>query len=153
MSRKIFDAVKAMLQKESWQAKVIRVTNGGFIAVVGDEEVFIPQSLAGGIIEEGDILDGLVTEVGTRLPVFSPAKLKRQKALEALKTGKVYEATVTNVTEFGLFVMLDNGVDGLIPSKGLRHWGDHFQPNQTIKVKPAFIDLETGKVSFNLCGV
>lgn len=153
MSKKIFDAARALLQKEPWQATIIRQTPGGFIAVIGDEEVFIPQSLTGGILEVDDKVEGLVTEIGVKLPVFSPARLKRKKALELLRVGKVYDATITNITEFGIFVMLDEGVDGLIPSKGLRHWKDHFQPEQRVKVKPAYINIDVGRVSFNLCGV
>lgn len=144
--------VDAMLHQVPMEAVVNRQVNGGWIASLGDEEVFVPQSQCD-LLEEGDHISGLISEIGTRLPVLSPRKLKRLKALERLRVGKVYDAEVSNVTDFGMFVTLEDGVDGLIPSKALHHWGDSFQPGQTVRVKPVWIDMKTQRVTFNLCGI
>ncbi len=75
----------------------------------------------------------------------------RQKLFESLAPGQVYEGVVRKILDFGAFVELDDGVDGLLHISQLS-WGrvehprDVLAEGQRIKVKIEKIDPETRKI-------
>ncbi len=75
----------------------------------------------------------------------------RQKLFEALEPGQVHEGVVRKILDFGAFVELGDGVDGLLHISQLS-WGrvehprDVLSEGQRIKVKIEKIDPETRKI-------
>lgn len=80
---------------------------------------------------------------------------ERRMALESLVEGQSYPGKISNLTEYGAFVNLDAGVDGLIHITDLS-WGrvtnpsDFVKPGQEVTVKLLKVDREKGKVSLGL---
>jgi small subunit ribosomal protein S1 len=76
----------------------------------------------------------------------------RQKLLDSLQPGQIHEGVVRKLLDFGAFVELGNGVDGLLHISQLA-WGRVEHPRevlsegQTIKVKIEKIDRATNKIS------
>ena len=76
----------------------------------------------------------------------------RQKLLESLQPGQIHEGVVRKLLDFGAFVELGGGVDGLLHISQLA-WGRVEHPRevlsegQTIKVKIEKFDRATGKIS------
>ena len=76
----------------------------------------------------------------------------RQRLFESLAPGQVYEGVVRKILDFGAFVDLGDGVDGLLHISQLS-WGrvqhprDVLTEGQQIRVKIERIDPETRKIS------
>ena len=76
----------------------------------------------------------------------------RQQLLDSLQPGQVHEGVVRKLLDFGAFVELGNGVDGLLHISQLA-WGRVGHPQevlsegQTIKVKIEKVDRAAGKIS------
>ena len=80
--------------------------------------------------------------------------------------GEVYDATISNVTSFGIFAALENTIEGLIrfadltddyyiydePKKQIigEHTGKVFKPGDAIKIQVAKADATSGKIDFVL---
>jgi small subunit ribosomal protein S1 len=111
----------------------------------------------------GQTLECLVTEIvpsARRLVLSRRAVLERQAAdakaamLESLEPGDTFDGIVRTVRDFGGFVDIGNGVEGLVHVSQLS-WdrvasaADVLQPGQAIKVVVKKIDRETGKISLS----
>ena len=76
----------------------------------------------------------------------------RRNLLDSLQPGQVHEGVVRKLVDFGAFVELGNGVDGLLHISQLA-WGRVEHPRevlaegQTIKVKIEKVNPATGKIS------
>jgi small subunit ribosomal protein S1 len=78
-----------------------------------------------------------------------------ERVTEALNAGQVTEGTVTNVVEFGAFVDLGEGVEGLVhvsemPS-GAAMFGE-LDPGSTVNVRVLEVDPERRRISLSLKG-
>jgi predicted RNA-binding protein with RPS1 domain len=78
----------------------------------------------------------------------------RQKLLASLQPGQVLEGTVRKLMNFGAFVELGEGVDGLVHVSQLgwgrvKHPSDVLQEGQRIKVRIDKVDPETGKIGLS----
>ena len=79
---------------------------------------------------------------------------KKQSFFEALAPGQVYEGTVRKLMDFGAFVELGNGVDGLLHISQLswgriKHPSEVVQEGQPIRVRIEKIDRETGRIGLS----
>ena len=79
----------------------------------------------------------------------------RQKLLEQLAVGQMQRGTVRSVTEYGAFVDLGGGVDGLIHISELSHRrvksaSEIVKEGDMVDVKVVKIDKETGKIGLSL---
>jgi small subunit ribosomal protein S1 len=69
------------------------------------------------------------------------------------KIGTIIQGSIRNVTDFGVFVHIENGIDGLIHisdlfiSNKLKHPSDFFSKNDIIKAVVLNIDIENRKFS------
>lgn len=75
--------------------------------------------------------------------------------VKELKEGEIVKAVVTNVTDFGAFVRLENGLEGLIhvshmPLSGNEKPQDILQPGDEINVRIVEIDRERQRISLSL---
>lgn len=127
--------------------KVSEVVKGGITAVVDDTRVFIPASLVSDVFEkdltkyQGTDIEFVVIEynpkkrrvIGDRKQVVSAQKAEKQAAaLAKLNEGDVFEGTVKNITDFGVFVDIGD-IDGLLHVSEMS-WGRAENPKKSFKV-------------------
>jgi predicted RNA-binding protein with RPS1 domain len=79
---------------------------------------------------------------------------KKQAFFEALAPGQVYEGTVRKLMDFGAFVELGNGLDGLLHISQLswgrvKHPSEVLQEGQAVRVRVEKIDRETGRIGLS----
>jgi predicted RNA-binding protein with RPS1 domain len=150
-------------------AKVTAANKGGLECEVAGLRGFMPASLVSvwrvENLEEmvGQTLDSLVTEIvpaARRLVLSRRAVIEKQaadakaKLLETLEPGTELEGTVRSVRDFGAFVDVGNGVEGLVHVSELS-WDrvanptDVLQPGQKVRVIVKKIDRQTGKIGLS----
>jgi len=79
---------------------------------------------------------------------------KKRIFFESLAPGQVHEGTVRKLMDFGAFVELGNGVDGLLHISQLswgriKHPSEVVQEGQPIRVRIEKIDRETGRIGLS----
>lgn len=151
------------------EARVTGTNKGGLECEVGGLRGFMP---AGAVspwrvenLEEmvGQTLESLVTELvpaARRLVLSRRAVIERQaadarvKMLETLEVGEQLDGIVRSVRDFGAFVDIGNGVEGLVHVSQLS-WervanpADVMQPGQTVRVVVKKVDRQTGKIALS----
>ena len=120
---------EAFENHEVLTAKVSQVLDGGLSVIVDEARIFIPASLVSDVYEKDlskyadQEIEFVITEfnpkrrrvIGDRKQLIVARKAEMQKALfERIAVGQKVEGTVKNVTDFGAFVELEAGVDGLL---------------------------------------
>ena len=166
-------AVEDWSQLEAGMVVAARVTGankGGLECDVAGLRGFMPASLVSTWrienLEElvGQTLESLVTEIvpaARRLVLSRRAVIERQaadartKLLESLQVGDLLEGTVRSVREFGAFVDIGDGVDGLVHVSQLS-WDRVAKPEDVLKqgdkvrVVVKKIDRQTGKIGLSI---
>lgn len=166
-------AVEDWSQLEAGMVVAARVTGankGGLECDVAGLRGFMPASLVSTWrienLEElvGQTLESLVTEIvpaARRLVLSRRAVIERQaadartKLLESLAVGDVREGIVRSVRDFGAFVDIGDGVDGLVHVSQMS-WDrvakpeDFLQPGQKVRVVVKKIDAQTGKIGLSI---
>jgi ribosomal protein S1 len=155
--------------KEKVTAKVSLVLDGGVVVIIDEVRVFIPASL----VSDSYVSDlhefknkeitFIVTEfnlrknriIGNRKVLLDEERnMKLEKVFETIKVGDVMEGTVKNITDYGVFVSLDEA-DGLVHISELS-WGrikspkDVVKVGETVKVRIIGINKEKKKVSLSM---
>ncbi len=75
---------------------------------------------------------------------------------EKYPVGTVIEGKVKNITDFGIFIGIDEGIDGLVHisdiswTKRIRHPSEMFQKGQTVRAKVLHIDKEEKRFSLGI---
>ncbi len=131
----------------------------GFIPVsqislyrVEDLAQFVGQRFACLITDADPARKNLVL---SRRAVLEREKEEKKKTfLESLAPGQIYEGTVRKLMDFGAFVELGNGVDGLLHVSQLswgrvKHPSEVLQEGQPIKVRIEKFDRETGRIGLS----
>jgi small subunit ribosomal protein S1 len=151
------------------EARVTAANKGGLECEVAGLRGFMPGSLVSTWrienFEEmvGQTLESLVTEIvpaARRLVLSRRAVIEKQaaeaktKLLETLEPGQEFDGLVRNVREFGAFVDIGNGVEGLVHVSELS-WdrvanaADMLQVGQKIRVIVKKVDHQTGKIGLS----
>jgi len=151
------------------EAKVTAANKGGLECEVAGLRGFMPASLVSTWrvenLEEmvGQTLDSLVTEIvpeARRLVLSRRAVIEKQaadaktKLLETLEPGVEFDGIVRSVREFGAFVDIGNGVEGLIHVSELS-WdrvanaADVLKAGEKVRVVVKKVDHETGKIGLS----
>ena len=78
---------------------------------------------------------------------------QRKERLAQFKAGDVVEGTVDNIKDYGAFVKLADGIDGLlhisqISTQRIKHPGAVLKEGQTVKVK--ILSIADGKISLSM---
>lgn len=95
-----------------------------------------------------DITDDGVVRVATSDAAACKEAVERIKKVTAdVEIGRIYEGTVAKLTDFGAFVTILPGRDGLvhisqITSERVEHVSDHLKEGQTVRVKVLEIDRQ-----------
>ena len=151
------------------EARVTAANKGGLECEVAGLRGFMPASLVSTWrienLEEmvGQTLDSLVTEIvpeARRLVLSRRAVIEKQaadakaKMLETLEPGVEFDGIVRSVREFGAFVDIGNGVEGLIHVSELS-WdrvanaADVLKAGEKVRVVVKKVDRETGKIGLS----
>ena len=151
------------------EAHVKAANKGGLECEVGGLRGFMPASLVSTWrienLEEmvGQTLESLVTELvpeARRLVLSRRAVIEKQaadakaKLLETLEPGAELDGIVRSVRDFGAFVDIGNGVEGLVHVSELS-WervanaADVLQAGQKVRVVVKKIDRQTGKIGLS----
>ncbi|MFM7207969.1 MAG: 30S ribosomal protein S1 [Planctomycetaceae bacterium] len=151
------------------EARVTAANKGGLECEVAGLRGFMPASLVSTWrienLEEmvGQTLDSLVTEIvpeARRLVLSRRAVIEKQAAdakatmLETLEPGAEFEGIVRSARDFGAFVDIGNGVEGLVHVSELS-WdrvasaADVLKAGERIRVVVKKIDHQTGKIGLS----
>ena len=151
-------------------AKVTAANKGGVECDVAGLRGFMPASLVSNWrvenLEEmvGQTVEALVTEIvpaARRLVLSRRAVLERQaadartKMLETLEIGDLLDGIVRSVRDFGAFVDIGNGVDGLVHVSQMS-WDrvktpvDILEVGQKVRVAVKNVDRQTGKIGLSI---
>ena len=151
------------------EARVMAANKGGLECEVAGLRGFMPASLVSTWrienLEEmvGQTLESLVTEIvpaarrlvlSRRAVIEKMAAEAKSKMLETLEPGDEFDGIVRSVREFGAFVDIGNGVEGLVHVSELS-WdrvanpADVLQQGQKIRVIVKKVDQETGKIGLS----
>lgn len=150
-------------------AKVTKAIKGGLLVDIG-VPCFLPQSQVA-----SDYRNNLPSLVGQDIPVkvtefdkklrriiashraaMQVIRQKQKKEFFAkIQPGDIYEGTVNGIAEFGAFVDIGYGVEGLVHLSELtygrrRPVEEIVQKKDKVKVKVLKVDAETGKVSLSI---
>lgn len=170
------EAEKAIREKTVFELPVEEANKGGLLIAWQGIKGFLPASQLKAEhypkVEEGDkdkILDELKKLVGQKIAVsiitadpkegkliFSEKNLEKkekQKMADKYKVGDVLDGTVTGAVDFGVFVKLEDGLEGLVHISEI-DWGLVEDPKVMFKVgdkvKVKVIDVKDGKVSLSI---
>ena len=151
------------------EAHVKAANKGGLECEVGGLRGFMPASLVSTWrvenLEEmvGQTLESLVTELvpeARRLVLSRRAVIEKQaadakaKLLETLEPGMEFDGVVRSVRDFGAFVDIGDGAEGLVHVSELS-WervanaADILQPGQKVRVVVKKVDRQTGKIGLS----
>ena len=70
---------------------------------------------------------------------------KKQKQVEDVNDGDIFMGTVRNIVQFGAFIDISVGADGLLHSSQLKRLPVPLKINQTVKVKVISKELRGSK--------
>lgn len=170
------EAEVAMRKKEVFDALVKDANKGGLIVEWQGVQGFLPASQLKAThyprVEDGGkdkILGELKKLIGERLPVtiitadpkegkmiFSerdPNEKDREEIVEKYKVGDALEGEVTGVVDFGVFVKIEDGLEGLVHISEI-DWGLVEDPrtmyNVGDKVQVKVIEIKEGKISLSI---
>ena len=160
--------------KEANETLTVRVreqVKAGVVAYVKGLRAFIPASqLARSYVE--NLGDFVGREIQVKIDSIEPAKhrlvlsaravedekrkLEHQARLDALKVGSIVEGTVARIKDFGAFVNIAEGLDGLvhisqISLKKIEKVEDALKEGQKVRVK--ITGIKDGKVSLSMKAV
>ena len=157
-----------MADRTVLNVKIAEAVKGGVVAFVNEVRAFIPASqLSTEYVEkledwQGKHVDAVIITVDPekkRLVLSGREVEKEKKAaqrkerLAQFKAGDVVEGTVDNIKDYGAFVKLADGIDGLlhisqISTQRIKHPGAVLKEGQTVNVK--ILSIADGKISLSM---
>lgn len=170
------EAEKAMKEKRTFEVIPTEANKGGLIITWQGVIGFLPASQLKSDhyprVMDGDkdrILDELKKLVGQKLSVciisalakenkliFSeknPESKDREEIVNKYVVGDVLEAEITGVVDFGVFIKIEDGLEGLVHISEL-DWGLVEDPRSLFKVgdkvKAKVIEIKDGKISLSI---
>lgn len=116
-----------------------------------DLDSYLGRSLAFKVLD----VRGREAIVTHRAIAEEEAKSERGRKLTELKEGEVYEGKVVSLRDFGAFVELPNGVEGLVALSNIgkariQHPKDALQEGQVVTVRVLGVDLPRQRVNLGI---
>ena len=157
-----------MADRTVLNVKIAEAVKGGVVAFVNEVRAFIPASqLSTEYVEkledwQGKHVDAVIITVDPEKKklVLSGREVEKEKKaaqrkerLAQFKAGDVVEGTVDNIKDYGAFVKLADGIDGLlhisqISTQRIKHPGAVLKEGQIVKVK--ILSIADGKISLSM---
>ena len=101
--------------------------------------------------------DGLVTVAGTDAEKIKKALDWIKSLVEEPEVGKIYEGTVVTIKDFGAFVNILPGIDGMLHISQIREGKRLKSVDEVLKVgdkvKVRLVAIDHGKLSLSMIGV
>ncbi len=152
------------------EAKVTKAVKGGLRVTAGGADGFIPASQAAATYVEdlapfeGQTLSCVILEINEEKKEFTASarraieierKAKRDRLFATLQEGDKLTGKVVRLTDYGAFVQLEDGVDGLIHIGDLswarvKHPSDILSEGDLVTVSIKGVDAEKGRISLRL---
>lgn len=156
--------------EETIKGRLTGRVKGGFTVDLGDIRAFLPGSLVDvrpvkdpSYLENTDIEVKVIkldekrnnVVVSRRAVVESDYQAEREQLLQNLKEGDIVEGTVKNLTDYGAFIDLGGGIDGLLHItdmswKRIKFPSEVVNNGDTIKVKILRFERDRDRVSLGL---
>ncbi len=172
MEKEKITALKNSLQKGMTISGIVaRVQKFGAFVDLGGVQALLPISEIGwGKIDDpkflyspGDQVEAVIINLdweNNRITLSAKATLPNpwDEAMRKYAEGSVLKGTVSHLTNFGAFVTVEAGVEGLVHiaklarGKKIKHAGDVLKAGEEIEVKIEKIDRENKKISLDLAG-
>ena len=140
---------------------------GVFVEIEEGIDVFIHQSdfawVGSKKFEKGDTVEFEVIELDLdekkiKGSIKALEKSPWEKAMEIYKVGDVVEKPVKSILEFGMFVKLEDGIDGFIPTQlaskdFIKNLKDKFQVGDVVRGKIVEIDRDKQRIKISIKGL
>jgi small subunit ribosomal protein S1 len=149
-------------------AKVKATTDWGiFLDINGIDALLHVSDLSHGRVKKPADMVTIGQEIKVKITKIDPTTNRVSASVKALtedpyenltkkyKVGEIYEGVCTKVMDYGVFLKLEDGVEGLIHNSELSWTNRNIQPSkvlsasQTIKVKIVSIDKEAKRISLS----
>ena len=140
---------------------------GVFVEIEEGIDVFIHQSdfawFGNKKFEKGNTVEFEVIELDLeekkiKGSIKALEKSPWEKAMEDYKVGDIVEKPIKNILDFGMFVKLEDGIDGFIPTQlaskdFIKNLKDKFQVGDIVKGKIVEIDQEKQRIKISVKGL
>lgn len=168
------DLIETKEKEETIEVEIKSANKGGLICELAGIDGFLPASQLlpehYPKVEDGDplkIAGELQKLVGTKISVriydvnsaenkliFSEKATKKEKLIEKMasyKTGDEVEGEISGVTNFGAFLVFDEGLEGLIPATEI---SETAKPSEVLKigqkVKAKITEISNNRIYFSI---
>ena len=159
--------VAAYENNETLEGRIVEAVKGGVIISVKGVRVFIPASQTG-VPKDGDLASivGTTQQIkiieikedrkrayGSIRAILREAKKAEQEAFwNEIEEGKIYDGVVKSLMDYGAFVDLGCGVDGMVHTselswKRIRRASDAVKVGDQLRVFVKSFDRERGRIS------
>lgn len=159
--------VEAYENNETLEGRIVEAVKGGVIISVKSVRVFIPASQTG-VPKDGDLTSivGTTQQIkiieikedrkrayGSIRAILREAKKAEQEAFwNEIEEGKIYDGVVKSLMDYGAFVDLGCGVDGMVHTselswKRIRRASDAVKVGDQLRVFVKSFDRERGRIS------
>lgn len=151
------------------KGRVVRVMNfGAFVEIEPGLEGLLPASEISwkkglkprDVLSEGDVVEVVINEFDPqeKRMILSLKRLEEnpwERLTKVLKVGDIVEGKVKTITTFGMFVEVEEGVDGFIPLSQIAwervdHLEGHYQLGEIVKAKVMEFDPEKKRLLLSI---
>ncbi len=165
----IKEALKNMKEGDIFDEAIVKATTdwGIFLDINGIDALLHVSDLSHGRVKKPSDLVNIGQKIKVKITKIDNKTNRVSASVKALtedpfqtiekkyKIGKIYEGIVTKIMDYGCFVKIEDGVEGLIHSSELDWTNKNVKPSkilsvsQTIKFKIVSIDKETKRISLS----
>ena len=165
----VAEALKNIKEGDIVEDAIVKATTdwGIFLDIHGIDALLHVSDLSHGRVKKPSDLVNIGQKIKVKITKIDNKTNRVSASVKALtedpfqtiekkyKIGKIYEGIVTKIMDYGCFVKIEDGVEGLIHSSELDWTNKNVKPSkilsvsQTIKFKIVSIDKETKRISLS----
>ncbi len=165
----IKEALKNLKEGDIFDEAIVKATTdwGIFLDINGIDALLHVSDLSHGRVKKPSDLVNIGQKIKVKITKIDSKTNRVSASVKALtedpfqtiekkyKIGKIYEGMVTKIMDYGCFVKIEDGVEGLIHSSELDWTNKNVKPSkilsvsQTIKFKIVSIDKESKRISLS----
>ncbi len=165
----IAEAIKNIKEGDIVENAIVKATTdwGIFLDINGIDALLHVSDLSYGRVKKPSDLVSIGDKIKVKIAKIDPATNRVSASVKALtenpfdnleqkyKVGEIYEGIVTKLMDYGCFVKIEEGIEGLIHSSELDWSNKNIKPNkvlsvsQKIKFKIINIDKDTKRISLS----